>query len=106
MDDFMAVRKVLAEEYGWETDELTPLPCMADFDVWRKWVCWGDGVDVDGRFIGFCPLHDRRRQHEGSAVFDFPKGMFRCSGDPSCHPGKRALSIQNLYVQLAVRVLA
>lgn len=58
------------------------------------WVLWDDGCDEQGNFIGHCPLHDVDRAVEGSAEFNFVKGVMRCSSD--CHPGKRAMSITNV----------
>lgn len=104
--DFKGVFEVLRAEYGWDGNELTFLPSMQDFTRLRKWVCWADGTDVDGRWLGFCPFHDRSRRSEGSALYNFVKGMFWCSADPSCHPGRRAMSLNNMYLELATRALA
>ncbi len=65
------------------------------------WVLWSDGCDENGVFIGWCPLHDQGRQTEASAEFNFTKGIMRCAGDPCCHEGKRAMSIQNLIQRMA-----
>jgi hypothetical protein len=64
---------------------------VKQFDAW---VLWDDGCDEQGNFIGHCPLHDASRAVEGSAEFNFVKGVMRCSAD--CHPGKRAMSITNV----------
>lgn len=103
--DFKGVHAILEAEHGWEDDDAF-LPSMQDFIRLRKWICWDDGVDADGRFIGFCPLHDHARRSEGSAVYDFVKGMFRCNGEESCHHGKRAISLYNMYLELALTRLA
>lgn len=59
---------------------------------------WVDLNDCDdaGNFIGYCPLHDNAKEHDASAEFNFSKGIMRCQADPSCHPGKRAMSLQNV----------
>jgi hypothetical protein len=103
--DFKGVQEILEAEYGWE-DDMAFVPSMQDFNRLRKWVCWQDGIDADGRWSGFCPIHDRSRRSEGSAVWDFVKGMFRCNGEHPCHEGKRAISINNLYLELAYQRLA
>lgn len=102
---YKEVQDILKAEYGSE-DYVDPfVPNMQEFIRLRKWVCWADGPDPDGRWIGFCPLHDRRRRSEASAIWDFVKGMYWCNSDPSCHPGQRAISIQNLYIMLATKAL-
>lgn len=48
------------------------------------WVLWDDGADDEGNLLGFCPLHDADRKVEGSAEFNFRKGIMRCQADPRC----------------------
>jgi len=60
------------------------------------WVDIDGGHDMDGNFNGFCRLHDRAKEVEGSAVYNFKKGAMRCQGDPCCHPGRRAMSLTNV----------
>lgn len=103
--DFKGVHEILVAEYDW-TDGDEFIPSMPEFQRFRKWVLWADGLDPDNRLIGFCPLHDRSRRTEGSAVFDFVKGMMWCQASPSCHAGRRAMSLTNLYVEVASRSLA
>lgn len=64
------------------------------FKQFDAWVLWDDGCDDDGNFIGHCPLHDSMRAVEGSAEFNFTKGVMRCNRD--CHQGKRAMSLTNV----------
>lgn len=71
------------------------LPSPYVYSIWKDWVCWGDGVDDAGNMLGFCPGHDAGRETEGSAEFNFFKGIMRCQGDPACHTGKRAMSLIN-----------
>ena len=103
--DFKGVQAILEAEHAYE-DDAAFVPSMQDFERLRKWVCWSDGLDPDGRWLGFCPIHDRSRRSEGSATYDFVKGMFRCNGEIPCHKGKRAISINNLYLELAFQRLA
>jgi hypothetical protein len=63
---------------------------------------WSDGCDDAGNFLGWCPLHDTKREHEGSAEFNFHKGVMRCQADPCCHP-KRAMSLVNVMVMIGLR---
>lgn len=59
------------------------------------WVIWSDGCDEVGDFIGWCPLCDPQRERDGSANFNFHKGVFRCVSK-CVHPDKRAMSLDNL----------
>jgi hypothetical protein len=104
--DFRGVLEILQAEYEWSSSDDTFIPSMQDFTRLRKWVCWADGLDDNGRFNGFCPLHDRARRTEGSAVYDFVKGMFWCNREESCTAPRRAMSLNNLYLELATRALA
>lgn len=87
------------------------LPTVERFNMWRNWVRWDLGCDEDGTFIGWCPLHDGAQEaHEdnsevGAAGFNFRKGTFYCAHDPSCHEGKRGMTLVDLYVQCARRFL-
>lgn len=63
----------------------------------RDWVLWEDGVDDGGNFIGWCPLCDPQRERDGSAEFNFSKGVFRCT-NKCAHLNKRAMSIDNLRI--------
>lgn len=91
MFDEQAVRDAVPRSApGWA------LPHPNVFTQYHVWVLWGDGCDDDGNFIGYCPLHDQAMEVEASAEFNFRKGVMRCANDPSCHPGKRAMSLGNL----------
>jgi hypothetical protein len=69
------------------------------FAKWQSWIDWSSPVDDEGNFIGSCPLHDAGKSEE-SAVFNFFKGVMRCGGDPSCHEGKRAMSMRNVLARM------
>lgn len=76
------------------------LPSPYAYTSWRDWVCWDDGSDDVGNLLGFCPLHDAGKVTEGSAEFNFHKGIMRCQGDPSCHAPKRAMSLVNVATRM------
>ena len=66
------------------------LPSPPVFSQYEAWVLWGDGADDEGNLLGHCPLHDKQREVEASAEFNFRKGVMRCQGDPRCDPRKRS----------------
>lgn len=74
------------------------LPKPYWYDLYSDWILWADGCDDEGNFLGHCPLHDANKEHEGSAMFNFFKGIMRCKGDPRCTTG-RAISLVNLTVK-------
>jgi hypothetical protein len=58
------------------------------------------GADPDGWWYGRCLLHDHnpvKTAHVASAMYNFSKGVMRCMGDPSCHDGKRSMSLSNAH---------
>lgn len=99
MDDVLAEIAVVCRDVD---DWL--MPTGPQYTTFKRWVCWGDGTDEQGRFLGWCPLHDQPGDAP-SALFNFNKGMFWCQADPSCHHPRRAMSIQNLLHVIAVRTL-
>lgn len=78
--------------------DIADLRSVAQF---RDWVVWTDEA-VDDYFIGFCPFHDPQRLREGSAEFNFKKGVVRCITGPEgkCHPGKRVMSMSNMFAAM------
>lgn len=90
--DAQAVRDAIPREVpGWA------LPHPTRFTQFHAVVAWEDGADDSGNFLGFCPLHDRDHDPEAAtAEFNFHKNVMRCFGDPSCHPGKRAVSLDTV----------
>jgi hypothetical protein len=56
------------------------LPSPYQHARWGKWVSYDDGADVDGNFLGRCPLGE----DEHGAVFNFVKDVMRCDGYPPC----------------------
>lgn len=72
------------------------LPSPTQHRRWKDWVLWSDGCDDSGNFLGHCPMHDPDKITEASAEFNFMKNILRCQGDPTCHNGKRAMSLSNV----------
>ena len=80
-------------------DDVSPLvmPTQNQRALWWHFVMADDGVDPDGYWLGHCPIHDLKRDLEvATAQFNFRKGVMRCLGEPSCHEGKRAVSLTNV----------
>lgn len=62
------------------------------------------GVDVDGWWMGWCPLHDKERKPDAAtALFNFGHGVMRCEGEPSCTAPKKSMSLQNVLTAMANR---
>lgn len=76
------------------------LPSPSRHTQFEHWVLWDDGADDEGNLLGFCPLHDPGKKTEGSAEFNFRKGIMRCQGDPCCHE-RRAMSLSNVEGRMA-----
>jgi hypothetical protein len=81
------------------------LPSRFQHSMWGRFVVFADGADPDGNFNGHCPLHDLGGDPERppSATFNFKSGALRCQGEPSCHKGKRAMSLVNVQIAMASR---
>lgn len=86
--------QAIADKYPHVSPEWLPSP--ARHTQFVDWVLWADGCDDSGNFLGFCPLHDVNRRREGSAEYNFFKGIVRCQGDPPCHSPRRSMSLGNL----------
>lgn len=91
MRDKMAERQAIADQYPHVMPAWLPTP--ARHAQFKDWVLWPDGCDDFGNFLGWCPLHDPERALDGSAEFNFFKGVMRCQAEFSCHDGKRAVSL-------------
>jgi len=77
------------------------LPSSYQEELWGKYVIAGDGTDLDGDWHGWCPLHDKAEDPERpTALFNFQSGVMVCMGDPSCHEGKRAISLTNVLMRM------
>lgn len=76
------------------------LPSDYQRKLWWKYVDEGSGVDDNGNWLGQCPLH-KRDPDAPTAWFNFRAGVLKCLGDPSCHEGHRAMSLNNVMIRLA-----
>lgn len=77
---------------------LAHLPSQHQHRLWGRYVDYAEGADPDGGFLGQCALDTTH-----SAVYNFSKGIMRCEAEPSCHPRKRAMSLDNVLAAVAVR---
>lgn len=77
------------------------MPSKAQRELWWSLVMESDGVDQDGYWLGFCPIHDSVKDTElATAQFNFRKGVMRCLGEPSCHDGQRSMSLTNVAMKM------
>lgn len=68
--------------------------------MWWRFVIEADGVNPEGYWLGWCPLHGTPGDANApSAQFNFRKGVMRCLGEPSCHPEQRVMSLTNVIVK-------
>ena len=69
--------------------------------LWAEWIIIEDETDQAGNWHGWCPLHDTYMNAEKpTALFNFLSGVMVCNGDPSCHEGKRAISLTNVLTRM------
>lgn len=83
--------------------EVSPLlmPTQSQKDLWWHLVMEADGVDMDGYWLGWCAVHDREHDVEiATAQYNFRKGVMRCLGEPTCHEGKRVVSLTNVLMMM------
>lgn len=80
--------------------EVNPLhmPSKYQEELWGNYVVAEDGTDQEGNWHGRCPLHTGGG--DLSALFNFQSGVLVCLGDPSCHEGKRAISLTNVLTRM------
>lgn len=77
-------------------------PSPAQEKVWARHIMVELGIDIDGWFMGWCPLHDKTRDPErSSAQFNFMHGVMRCEAEAPCHAPKRSMSLQNVLTRMA-----
>lgn len=82
-----------------ETVSIMYHPSPSQRTLWWHLVIEDDGVDQDGYWFGWCPLHGEARDPEQpTAQFNFRKGVMRCLGEPSCHAGQRVMSLTNVAI--------
>jgi hypothetical protein len=77
-------------------------PTISQHQRWWSFIIPELGVDPDGAWYGFCPLHDEKRNKKHpTAMFSFgSRSYIRCLSDAGCHPGKRGISLTNAYEQM------
>ena len=69
---------------------------------WWHLVIHDLGVDPDGWWYGWCPLHDKEQDREViTGMYQFRAGVLRCLGEPPCHAPKRAMSLVNVATKIA-----
>lgn len=79
--------------------EFQPSPAQAK--LWSSLLIEELGVDVDGWWMGWCPLCDKERKRDASsAQFNFLHGVMRCEAKESCTAPKRAMSFMNVLAKL------
>jgi len=86
-----------------ETKGVDPLHLPSEYQegLWGSLVIVEDGTDQDGNWHGWCPLHESEMDPERpTALFNFQSGVLVCNGDPSCHEGKRAISLTNVLTRM------
>lgn len=86
-----------------EAKGIDPLHLPSEYQegLWGESVIAGDGTDQSGNWHGWCPLHDDAMDPaKPSALFNFATGVMVCNGDPSCHDGKRAISLTNVLTRM------
>lgn len=77
------------------------LPSEYQEGLWGNSVIIKDGTDQNGNWHGWCPIHDNvRDKHRPTALFNFESGVMVCNGEPSCHEGKRSMSLTNVLVRM------
>jgi hypothetical protein len=77
------------------------MPSQSQKGLWWHLVMPDDGVDQDGYWLGWCPIHDSEKDEDtATAQFNFRKGVMRCLGEPSCHPDKRVMSLMNVALKI------
>lgn len=77
------------------------MPSQSQRGLWWGLVMPLDGVDQDGYWLGWCPLHDHEKDEDvATAQFNFRKGVMRCLAEPPCHPGKRVMSLMNVAIRI------
>jgi hypothetical protein len=83
----------------WVPDEYRPRQHQ---ELWIRYLIASDGVDADGWWLGYCPLHDERHAPgSATAEFNFGRNYFRCLAEPTCHPGKSCVTLTNLDAALS-----
>jgi len=79
----------------------TYMPSEYQEGLWGASVITSDKTDQNGNWHGWCPIHDEVKDPaKPTALFNFLTGVMVCNGDPSCHEGKRAMSLTNVLMRM------
>jgi hypothetical protein len=78
------------------------LPSEYQQKVWGHLVDFNIPPNDKWAFSGWCPIHDTDRK-EVSALFYFKSGIMTCTKVPSCHEGKKYLSLTNVALAMLDR---
>lgn len=77
------------------------MPSKFQEDLWGSRIIAEDGTDQDGNWHGWCPLHEAEMDADRpTALFNFQSGVMVCLAEPSCHEGKRAISLTNVLTRM------
>jgi hypothetical protein len=69
---------------------------------WWRFVLPGGGVDAQGWWLGWCPIHDTQQlADQATGAINFDRDAFRCTTEPCCHDGKRGMSLTNLKAAMS-----
>jgi len=75
-------------------------PSLFQKERWWRFIIEADGVDQDGWWFGWCPLHGEPGDTEHpTAQFNFRRDSLRCFAEPSCHDGKRGMTLTNAWLK-------
>lgn len=86
-----------------EMKDVSPihLPSAYQEGLWGSSIIAEDGTDQNGYWHGWCPIHDEVKDAgKPTAMFNFESGVMVCNGEPSCHEGKRAISLTNVLTRM------
>lgn len=76
-------------------------PTRNQFQTWSKWIRWDMEPDPQGWWYGYCPVTDADKQaSKFSAMFRWQTGSMRCFHEPPCHAGKKAISLNNVALNM------
>jgi hypothetical protein len=76
------------------------MPSKYQEELWGNYIIAEDGTDQEGNWHGWCPMHPFPGDNRPTALFNFQSGVLVCLADPSCHEGKRAISLTNVLTRM------
>lgn len=80
------------------------MPSKYQKSLWANWYQEDLGTDPQGRWLGWCPLHDPERATEASATYNFSVGSMTCLAASKCHKGN-SISLDRVIAAIASRFL-